>query len=224
MAQKKPPRILFNPDHMEVARDLLSNEEAGRLFFAVCDYAMKGKIPESKSKSFNACFKLMSGEIDENVRRYADRCERNRQNIKKRWQQYENPSSDVYDGIPSNTTVYDGIPSNTTCTNIKKDKIKESKVEEYATAADDDFSAQIAAYQRADDLIRRYKLPDSDMSREALLEDAEKVGFDQLEEALRQASLSNSKAGLSVNFYRAVLNGNGKQREVSSFGEQYAAF
>lgn len=221
MPQKKPPRILFNPDHMEVARDLLSNEEAGRLFFAVCDYAMKGKLPENESKSFLACFKLMSGEIDENVRRYADRCERNRQNIKRRWEQRETHSPDVYDGIPSNTTVYDGIPSNTTCTNIKKDKIDKSKVEEvYLTAADDDLSAQIAAYQRADDLIRRYKLPDSDMSREALLEDAEKVGFDRLEEALKQASLSNSKSSISVNFYRAVLNSRGKQTE----GHAYAGY
>ena len=94
-----------------------------------------------------------------------------------------------------------------------KDK-KDKKVEEvvYASAADDDLFGLISAHQRADDLLRRYKLPDSDMSREALLEDAEKVGFDRLEEALKQASLSNSKPALSVNFYRAVLNSSGAQK------------
>ena len=92
----------------------------------------------------------------------------------------------------------------------EQEKLREQEAV-YTPAAADNLSSQIAAHQRADDLIRRYKLPDSDMSREALLEDAEKVGFDRLEEALKQASLSNNRQGLSVNFYRSVLNGSGTQ-------------
>ncbi|MBQ2990900.1 MAG: hypothetical protein IJD60_06385 [Clostridia bacterium] len=87
----------------------------------------------------------------------------------------------------------------------------------YASAAEDDLFDQIAAHQRADDLIRRYRLPDSDPTREAVLEDAEKVGFDRLEEVLKQASLSNNRQGLSVNFYRTVLNGSGKQKEANIY-------
>ena len=214
MAQKKPPRILFNPDHMEVARDLLSNDEAGRLFFAIYAYAMEGKLPENESKSFNACFKLMSGEIDENARRYNDRCERNRQNVKKRWEQREMSSSDAYDGIPSNTTAYDGIPSNTTYANeyetyLKEDRIKKSRIEEAEHASapilgfdGTDLTADMENCSRADELVQRYKLPDTDQSREALLEDAAQRGWDVVESTLKRASLSNARQMVSVNFYR----------------------
>ena len=112
-------------------------------------------------------------------------------------------------------------------TKKQEEQYNKEKQEEvvYASAADDDLFDQIAAHQRADDLIRRYKLPDSDMSREALLEDVEKVGFDQLEEVLKQASLSNNRPGLSVNFYRAILNSSGAQQKgANSFGTLYGDY
>lgn len=71
---------------------------------------------------------------------------------------------------------------------------------------DGELMSIIANHQRADDLIRRFKLPDSDNSRESLLEDAEKVGFDALEAALKRASDSNSRPMLSVNYYRRFLD------------------
>lgn len=70
---------------------------------------------------------------------------------------------------------------------------------------DEEIFSIIAANQHADELIRRYKLPDSDTSREALLEDAEKHGFDALEDALKRSSLSNSRQMLSVVYYRKFL-------------------
>lgn len=215
MAQKKPPRVLFNPEHVEVARDLLSDKDAGRLFFAICDYAMEGKLPENESKSWMACFKLMRSDIDRDKEKYVAKCEKNRQNVKARWNKDATeyiPAHDdtnVYGRIQSNSTEYEtyatqhnATQNNATATAKKKE----------SSPADDDISAQIVAHQRADDLIRRYKLPDTDMSREALLEDAERVGFDRLEEVLKQASLSNNRQGLSVNFYRAILNSSGAQK------------
>lgn len=76
-----------------------------------------------------------------------------------------------------------------------------------------DLSGQVANLQRADGLIRRYRLPDCDASREKLLEDAERVGWEKLEDALGKAASSNSRPGLSINFYRAVLNGTGKENK-----------
>lgn len=77
---------------------------------------------------------------------------------------------------------------------------------EVSSARDDgDILSFVAAHQHADDLIRRYKLPDSDTSREALLEDAEKVGFEKLEDALKRSSMSNSRPMLSVTYYRKFL-------------------
>lgn len=68
---------------------------------------------------------------------------------------------------------------------------------------------RIEAHRRAEALIRRYSLPDSDVSLQAVLEDAERVGFDRLEDALRRAAQSNSRPMLSVNYYRAILAGKG---------------
>ena len=69
-----------------------------------------------------------------------------------------------------------------------------------------DLSGQVANLQRANGLISRYRLPDCDASREALLEDAERVGWENLEDALGKAAASNSRQGLSINFYRTVMN------------------
>lgn len=77
---------------------------------------------------------------------------------------------------------------------------------EAAAADESDLLSRIADHQRADDLIRRYQLPDGDTSREALLEDAERIGWPKLEGALQAASRSNSRQRLSVNFYRRFLN------------------
>lgn len=74
-----------------------------------------------------------------------------------------------------------------------------------------DLSEQLADYRHADDLLCRYRLPDCDTSREALLEDAERVGWDVLEDALKRAAGANSRDRISVNYYRAVLNGRGKE-------------
>lgn len=225
MAQKKPPRILFNPDHVGVVRELLTEEEAGRLFFAICDYAADGKMPEGESKTWFVCFKLLRGDVDRDRENYTAKCEKNRQNIRARWAKdtgvMKNGSDDstVYDRIPDDSTVYGLYPTQHNATQHNAAEEKKG-----ASPADDDLSEQIENHRRADDLIRRYRLPDSDMSREALLDDAEAVGFERLEEALRKASLSNNRQGLSINFYRSVLNGGGAKREgVSSFADIYGA-
>jgi len=172
-------------------------------------------IPSALGKAF--C-KMIAERVKQDADAYERKCSQNSANRRKR------PSTDDDDGKRPSTDDDDGRQ-------IKQNKTKQSKTQSReaeenhsegdASAADDDLLDQIAAHQRADDLIRRYKLPDSDMSREALLEDAEKVGFDRLEEALRQASLSNSKPALSVNFYRAVLNSSGKQKGGSVFEDLY---
>ena len=109
MAQKKPPRLLLNPDHIELVRNLLSSEDAGELLFAVCDYALHGVIPSRAEKAWLACFRLFQGEIDKDVARYAEKCERNRLNVQARWNRDANECS----GVPIDTTVCDRIRPDT---------------------------------------------------------------------------------------------------------------
>lgn len=77
----------------------------------------------------------------------------------------------------------------------------------------DELLSQIGNVQRASALIRRYGLTDNDATLEALLEDAERVGFDALEEALNRASVSDKRGGISVNYYRAILRDGGRRTE-----------
>lgn len=84
---------------------------------------------------------------------------------------------------------------------------------EEGPSGEPEILAQIANVQRASALIRRYGLTDSDATLEALLEDAERVGFDALEEALNRASVSDNRGGVSVNYYRAILRDGGQRKE-----------
>jgi hypothetical protein len=75
-----------------------------------------------------------------------------------------------------------------------------------------DLAGAMADYDRAGELVTRFRLPDNDISRGAIIEDAEKMGWEKVEKALAEAAKANSRAMLSVNFYRAVLKNEGKPR------------
>lgn len=95
------------------------------------------------------------------------------------------------------------------------------KGETYAPAPacedDDELLERIGNVQRASELIRRYRLTDSDATLEALLEDAESCGFDALEAALKKASQSDNRGGISVNFYRAILRSSGEKKQAEGY-------
>ena len=96
----------------------------------------------------------------------------------------------------------------------------------FAAPDDDenDLSDQIAAHQRADDLIRRYQLPDADPTREALLEDVTAVGWAKLEDALRQAALTNSRQRVSIVFYRSILYPTTTKGGKANAADPYAGY
>lgn len=75
-----------------------------------------------------------------------------------------------------------------------------------------DLSGAMADYDRADALVKRFKLPDTDQSRIALIEDAERVGWEKVEKALDEAAKANSRPMLSVNFYRKILQNEERPR------------
>lgn len=220
--------MLYFEDYASL-RSSLNAEELVSVLDAMTCYSETGCLPDEEelSPAAKICWKFMKPKMDRDAQNYIDICAKRTDAANKRWS--ANASKDNQDANACNCInsmqgqqKQNFMPTTTTTATTTA---AATIPHDYASPApDDDLSAQIEAHQHADDLIRRYKLPDSDMSREALLEDAEKVGFDRLEEALKQASLSNSKAGLSVNFYRSVLNGNGVRKGGNSFGEQYAAF
>ena len=95
--------MIFYPEHVAVARGLLSDAEVGTLFLAIVDYAENGCVADPASKPWEVCFDLMRSAIDKNAQRYAETCERNRAKANKRW-----------GSIPQDATACNGIPQDAT--------------------------------------------------------------------------------------------------------------
>lgn len=73
----------------------LSDGELGRLFRALLEYSASGKVPELNGRE-SVAFDFMSANIDRDAESYKDTCNRNRENVSKR-----------YERIRPNTTEYE---------------------------------------------------------------------------------------------------------------------
>ena len=79
--------------------DTLTDEEAGKLFKGIYNYVNTG---ESGLKgTLKAVFISFKQVIDKNEKKYKEICERNKENVKKRWSKEKNTT--VYDRIPNDT-------------------------------------------------------------------------------------------------------------------------
>lgn len=63
----------------------LSDGELGRLFRALLEYSASGKVPELNGRE-SVAFDFMSANIDRDAESYKDTCNRNRENISKRYE------------------------------------------------------------------------------------------------------------------------------------------
>lgn len=112
---KKPSFLVYYDNEVVVVR--LSDEEAGKLFKSLFPYGREEIKPDfEKNPALAMAFDILSMAIDRDKERYVNRCEKNRENVKKRWDKTRKQS---------NTTVYDGKQSNTNYTDKDKDKDKD---------------------------------------------------------------------------------------------------
>lgn len=109
MAARKPNGFFIHADRFASISTMLSPAEIGRLITAVCTYFETGETPASRSRKFLACFELLREDIDRDVARYREICEKNRERINRRWQ---NESGNT-PGSSGNTPEYCGIPAYT---------------------------------------------------------------------------------------------------------------
>ena len=90
----------------------LTDEQLGQLTRAIFLYARDGKIIKL-DPVVRMAFVFIKDNIERNADKYQKKCERNRENIRKRWEKKhsedttERSDTTVYDRIPSNTTVYE---------------------------------------------------------------------------------------------------------------------
>lgn len=90
----------------------LTDEQLGQLTRALFIYARDGKAFKLEPV-VRMAFSFIKDNIDRNADKYQKKCERNRENIRKRWEKKhsedtnERSDTNVYERIPSNTTVYE---------------------------------------------------------------------------------------------------------------------
>ena len=109
---KKPSFLVYYDNEVVIVR--MSDEEAGKLFKSLFPYGREEIKPDfEKSPALAMAFDILSMTIDRDKEKYVKRCEKNRENIQKRWTKA---------GKQSNTNVYAGKQSNTKHTDKDKDK------------------------------------------------------------------------------------------------------
>lgn len=78
--------------------------------------------------------------------------------------------------------------------------------DEIVTAFDgEDMTQALEAHREAERLIKRYRLTDNDRTMDALVDDIAEHGLAAVEEALENATDSDSRGGISIRYYRAFL-------------------
>jgi len=111
MAKERSAFVL--PKSQKEIIDQLTDEEAGQIFKAIYEYECNKNIIKF-NKYLQIIFTQFKIELDKNAKLYDERCQKNRENVQKRWE---------------NTNVYERIRPNTNDTNkIKENKIKENKI------------------------------------------------------------------------------------------------
>lgn len=104
MPNKEQKGFIVYGDVKDVV-DELDNEQAGELFRGMIDYFVDGTEPNF-SDVLKFVFIPIKQQMDRDAGKYIQRCNKNRENVKKR-----------YERIRSNTNVYDGIRPYTKATN-----------------------------------------------------------------------------------------------------------
>lgn len=72
-------------------------------------------------------------------------------------------------------------------------------------ASELDIQRELRDLQRAEQLVRTYGLPQTLAVYDSILEDVKRCDWEQVESAIKEASASNSRGCVSVNFYRTIL-------------------
>lgn len=199
-------------------------EAQGRLVMAMIAYALNGEEPE-----FEGMEKFIWPVLKLDIDRCAASIEKQTANgskggrpSKSQTKPNENPNKPNETQQEPSESLNTNSNSNSN-TNSKEVVDAHAREAASAPAAEEpvvgidgtDLAGAMADYDRAGELVTRFRLPDNDISRGAIIEDAEKMGWEKVEKALADAAKANSRAMLSVNFYRAVLKNEGKPRAAT---------
>lgn len=112
MKEKRKSAFLFHYD-LKSKIEMISDEIAGQVIKAAFDYAINGILPNNADLGFRMVFSDIKDDIDADSLNYNERCEKNRQAIQKRWDEYKR--------IQTNTNEYECKKNDTKHTNNDSD-------------------------------------------------------------------------------------------------------
>lgn len=219
MAEQNKGFIIYYDNEVIVGR--LSDDEAGKLFKSLFPYATERIKPDfENSPALAMAFDVLSLAIDRNAEWYKQKCEKNRENIKKRW---EKSNTNEYGRNETNTNEYGRLPNKEKEKNKNKEKEKEKdNIEPSAPICcdnDDDGMDPMEAmklwnqrkenanYQLVADMYNEtcVSLPHitklSDARKKAIKARLNKYSVDDLHKAFEKAEASNFlKGGIERNW------------------------
>ena len=102
--------ILYTSDYQLI--DGLTDEQLGQLTRALFVYARDGEVSKLEPV-VRMAFVFIKDKIDRNQQKYQKKCERNRENIRKRWNKSNTNDTKENERIPNDTSVYERIPNDT---------------------------------------------------------------------------------------------------------------
>ena len=103
--------ILYTSDYQLI--EGLTDEQLGQLTRALFIYARDGEVIKL-DPVVRMAFVFIKDKIDRNQQKYQKKCERNRENIRKRWNKSNTNDTKENERIPNDTSVYERIPNDTT--------------------------------------------------------------------------------------------------------------
>lgn len=102
----QPGIVLYRLEYASI-RGKLSLEQKGELLDALMDFSETGEEYQGGDPYVSMAFSFFSAAIQRSAEEYERKCQKNRENVGKRWHKDDGQDTDEYDRIPDDTDEYD---------------------------------------------------------------------------------------------------------------------
>lgn len=103
------PGVMLYAD-LRAAAALLSLEERGLLLDAILAYGLDGEAPEFESPGLQLIWTFVAPRIDSDREKYREKCDRARQNSRKRWPEAREEDADQNEKMPVDASRNEKMP------------------------------------------------------------------------------------------------------------------
>lgn len=226
MAREKSFGIIIFPEDMARIKRCVKPEYQFAVVWALSQYATDGILPteEELGEGGMVAFEFIVEKVRDALETYRANSEKRKAAANARWNADEckpmQMDANAYGCIRTDAEApKTGTETETETVNRNGKVAVERNVSSQSAAAPaenviafdgSDLAEDIRRNNTADDMIADYNLPHDRVTRSALLEDLERHGEARMREVLTTACQSNSREKVTVNFWRAIIAGKGR--------------